>query len=105
MKNKLKNDSQLRAATCSPSPLTPETDAGEFPVMTWPSRENPLVVRSTLARKLETERDELAGYLCRIKLPLPISFLTRLTDLFPGKNFRMKNLDGYLCIFSENDPA
>lgn len=37
---------------------TPETDAAEFPVMTWPSRDNPLVVRSTLARKLEMERDE-----------------------------------------------
>ncbi len=36
---------------------TPETDASEFPVMTWPSRDNPLVVRSTLARKLERERD------------------------------------------------
>jgi hypothetical protein len=34
---------------------TPETDAAEFPVLTWPSRDNPLVVRSTLARKLETQ--------------------------------------------------
>jgi hypothetical protein len=41
--------------TCSPSSLTPETDAAEFPVMTWPSRDHPMVVRSTLARKLETE--------------------------------------------------
>lgn len=102
MKKKLKSDSPLRAATCSPSSLTPETDAAEFPVMTWPSRDNPLVVRSTLARKFETERDELAGYLCRIKLPLPVRFVADLTDVFPGKNIRMKDEGGYLCIFSEN---
>lgn len=55
MKKKLKSDSPLRAATCSPSSLTPETDAAEFPVMTWPISDHPMVVRSTLARKLETE--------------------------------------------------
>jgi hypothetical protein len=32
---------------------TPETDAAEFPVMTFPSRDNPLVVRSIIVRNLE----------------------------------------------------
>ena len=58
-KNKQTRSSRSDSVHCSPSSLTPETDAAEFPVMTWPSRDNPLVVRSTLARKLETERDEL----------------------------------------------
>ncbi len=32
---------------------TPKTDAAEFPVMTFPSRDNPLVVRSIIVRNLE----------------------------------------------------
>ena len=32
---------------------TPETDAAEFPVMTFPSRDNPLVVRSIIVRDIE----------------------------------------------------
>lgn len=40
---------------------TPETDAAEFPCMTWPSQEHPMVVRSDHARKLEHERDEARG--------------------------------------------
>ena len=32
---------------------TPVTDASEFPVMTFPSRDNPLVVRSIIVRDLE----------------------------------------------------
>jgi len=48
------------------------------------------------------ERDELAGYLCRIKLPLSVRFVANLADVFPGKNVRMKDVDGYLCIFSVN---
>jgi len=37
---------------------TPETDKHEFPCMTWPSCDHPMVVRSDFARKLERERDE-----------------------------------------------
>jgi hypothetical protein len=37
---------------------TPETNAAEFPCMTWPSRDHPMVVRSEVAKKLERERDE-----------------------------------------------
>jgi hypothetical protein len=48
------------------------------------------------------ERNELAGYLCRIKLPLSVRFVANLVDVFPGKNVRMKDVDGYLCIFSVN---
>jgi hypothetical protein len=48
------------------------------------------------------ERNELAGYLCRIKLPLSVRFVANLADVFPGKNVRMKDVDGYLCIFSVN---
>ena len=38
--------------------LTPETNAAEFPCMTWPSRDHPMVVRSEVAKKLERERDK-----------------------------------------------
>lgn len=75
--------SGLPHAPCYVSSLTPETDAAEFPVMTWPSRDNPMVVRATLARKLETERDELAGYLCRNKTAPPVA-LDRLVRLVAG---------------------
>ena len=34
---------------------TPETDAAEFPCMTWPSQEHPMVVKADYARKLERE--------------------------------------------------
>ena len=37
---------------------TPETNAAEFPCMTWPSQDHPMVVRSEVAKKLERERDE-----------------------------------------------
>ena len=40
---------------------TPETDAAEFPCMTWPSQEHPMVVKADYARKLERERDEARG--------------------------------------------
>jgi len=39
---------------------TPETDKNEFPCMTWPSQDHPMVVRADFARKLERERDRLA---------------------------------------------
>ena len=37
---------------------TPETDAAEFPCMTWPSHDHPMVVRAEYARELKRERDE-----------------------------------------------
>jgi hypothetical protein len=37
---------------------TPETDAAEFPCMTWPSQEHPMVVKADYARQLERERNE-----------------------------------------------
>jgi hypothetical protein len=52
-----------------------------------------------MAALAEVERDQLAGYLCRIKLPLPIKFVASLAELFPGKNIRMKDEGGYLCVF------
>ena len=36
---------------------TPRTDAAAFPVMTWPSGDNPMVVRADFARQLERELD------------------------------------------------
>jgi|694.fasta_scaffold35019_18 hypothetical protein len=46
---------------------TPRTDNAEFPVMTWPERDNPMVVRSELSRQLERELAEawhLLNVLC-----------------------------------------
>ena len=57
---------------------------------------------ASFAADLERHRDELAGYLCRIKLPLPVRFVADLAKVFPGNNVRMKDVDGYLCIFQEN---
>jgi hypothetical protein len=37
---------------------TPETNAAEFPCMRWLSRDDPMGVRSSLAKRLERERDE-----------------------------------------------
>jgi hypothetical protein len=53
MKKKLKSNSPSNAAACSPSSLTPETDAAE-----WGITPHDMVVRSDLARTLERERDE-----------------------------------------------
>ena len=50
---------------------TPQTDAAEFPVMTWPSRDNPMVVRSELARQLERERDDLLSRLTALEHSMP----------------------------------
>jgi hypothetical protein len=58
-----------------------------------------------MAARATVERDELAGYLCRIKLPLPVRFVADLADLFTGKNIRMKDVGGYLCIFAENEKS
>ena len=54
MKKKLKSDSPLRAATCSRSSLTPETDA--FEANQHPSCRFPSVLEQM--RKLERERNE-----------------------------------------------
>ena len=77
------------ATDCSPS------------LIADPDGKHLAVCRLQLASVVK-ERDELAGYLCRIKLPLPIRFVADLAELFPGKNIRMKDEGGYLCIFSEN---
>jgi hypothetical protein len=50
---------------------TPETDAAEFPVMTWSGRDHPLVVRSELARRLERERDDLLTRLTAMEHRMP----------------------------------
>lgn len=42
---------------------TPETDAAEFPVMTFPSRDNPLVVRSIIVRDIERRLTVARGFL------------------------------------------
>jgi hypothetical protein len=57
---------------------------------------------STAAQIVTAARDRWARYLCRIKLPLPVRFVADLATLFAGKNVRMKDVGGYLCIFSEN---
>jgi hypothetical protein len=49
--------------------------------------------------RVRYERDQLRGYICRIKLPLPIQFVAQLAGLYPGENIRMKDEGGYLCIF------
>ena len=46
---------QIRTMNDTP---TPDTDEHEFPCMTWPSQDHPMVVRAAFARKLERERDE-----------------------------------------------
>lgn len=57
-----------------------------------------------VAKRMEHELNELNGYLCRIKLPLPVIFIAQLADIFPGKRIRMTEKSGYLCIFdSQND--
>ena len=43
---------------------TPITDKHEFPVMTWNPQDNPLVVRSTIARQLERELSEAQRKTC-----------------------------------------
>lgn len=100
MEKKLESNGPSNAADCSPSSLTPETDAHLDSLNDdWDVE---LASITTLARKLERERNELAGYLCRIKLPLPVRVVADLAKLFPGKNIRMKDEGGYLCIFPEN---
>jgi hypothetical protein len=47
---------QIRTMNDTP---TPETDKHEFPCMTWPSQDHPMVVRADFARRLERERDEV----------------------------------------------
>jgi hypothetical protein len=78
---------------------TPETDAEWRKPMSEDARGKRMFHH---ARKLERERNQLAGYICRIKLPLPVRFVADLAKVFHGKNIRMKDVDGYLCIFSEN---
>lgn len=56
-----------------------------------------------MAARAELERDQLAGYLCRIKLPLPVQFAAKLAGQFPGENIRMKDEGGYLCIFDSTN--
>jgi len=46
---------------------TPDTDEHEFPCMTWPSADHPMVVRSEFARKLERERDEAREALAELR--------------------------------------
>lgn len=89
------------AVTCSPSSLTPETDELRDLYENYEHRTN-MEDLWELCASMERERNELAGYLCRVKLPLPVKFVAGLADTFPGKNVRMKDVDGYLCIFLEN---
>lgn len=55
--------------------------------------------------KAQHQRDTLAGYLCRIKLPLPAKLVAALTKQFPGETIRMKDEDGYLCIYDTSEQA
>lgn len=86
--------------TKSNSEALPPT-AGSASLIADPEGKHLAVCRLQLASVVK-ERDELAGYLCRIKLPLSVRFLADLAKVFPGKNVRMKDEGGYLCIFSEN---
>lgn len=47
-------------------PATTEIDAHAFPVMTWPSGDNPMVVRADVARTILIQRDEAREELRRI---------------------------------------
>ena len=76
--------------------MTPETPQTDSVIVTLYGCE---MVPANSSRKLERERNELYGYLCRIKLPLPVKFIADMAKLFPGKNISMKDVDGYLCIF------
>ncbi len=67
MKKKLKSDSPLRAATCSPSSLTPETDAAEFGKYGIPSEYEGLLVTSDFARTLEVDLSEARKDLLDLK--------------------------------------
>jgi len=49
---------------------TPETNAAEFPCMTWPSQDHPMVVRSEVAERLERERDEAREQLTAVTAQL-----------------------------------
>lgn len=84
-----------------PSSLTPETDELRDLYENYEHRCN-MEDLWELCASMERERNELAGYLCRVKLPLPVKFVAGLADAFPGKNVRMKDEGGYLCIFLEN---
>jgi hypothetical protein len=103
MSEKLRSNSPLDAADCSPS-FSPETDALRDSYENYEHRTNTEDLWE-LCASMERERNELAGYLCRIKLPLPVRFVADLADAFPSKNIRMKDEGGYLCIFPENARA
>ena len=97
----MKSFTRLPSPTCSPSSLTPETDELRDLYENYEHRCN-MEDLWELCASMERERNELAGYLCRVKLPLPVKFVAGLADAFPGKNVRMKDEGGYLCIFLEN---
>lgn len=65
---------------------TPETDAAEFPVMTFPSRDNPLVVRSIIVRNLER------------RLTVAREALETLAKLGNGQHYG--NSDGNIIAFN-----
>lgn len=83
-------------------PDTPRTNAASFHRDNGMHRDHDLVVTDEFARDLERELNELAGYLCRVKLPLPVKLIAELAVAFPGKNVRMKDEDGFLCLFLHN---
>jgi hypothetical protein len=61
---------------------TPRTDAAEFPVMTWPTRDNPMVVRSTVAREIERELAETKAELAKWReLPDQVEKLIPCTNI------------------------
>lgn len=66
---------------------TPETDA--LLVKIARNQNTPEYDYEELANhacKIERELSELAGYLCRVKLPLPVQLAARLAKLPPGEN-------------------
>lgn len=54
-------------------------------------------------KKITNQRDELASYLCRIKLPIPVKTLSAITSLYPGKHIRMKQEGDHLCFFESTN--
>jgi phage terminase Nu1 subunit (DNA packaging protein) len=65
---------------------TPDTDEHEFPCMTWPSQDHPMVVRADFARKLERERDEAREYADKLAEGLPDGMLPKDVEVLREAN-------------------
>lgn len=65
---------------------TPETDEAEFPCMTWPSQEHPLVVRAEYAHRLERELTKANEYADKLAAGLPDGMLPKDVEVLREAN-------------------